>query len=244
MKTFKVSIPITDNTVRGIRQATETEPATFSIFKNSFILNKGAKISEILQTISQFDKHATTDSDNLIIIRSITNFEKYHQSYYEIINNRSYNLITPTEAQTEKIQYFQRYQRNNRTYFFDRLDKGNNGKYYNNLVPIYGNYERTNRPFTKGNNGKWTTSQRKQYQTDGTPRTTAENIEIANAWQQFEKTLSEDDRKFFINSEQLFYICPHCNKPTSFSYNQCNYCGYEITDEQKQALKHQMVNIF
>ena len=102
MKSYTINIPITDATIRGIRQATENEPATFEIFKNSFILNKGAKINTILQTIAEFDRHATTDSDNLIIIRSITNFEKYHTLYYEIINNRSYKLITPTEEDIAK----------------------------------------------------------------------------------------------------------------------------------------------
>ena len=244
MKNFKISIPVTDDTIRGIKQATEEEPATFTIFKNSFMLNKGAKISEILQHIAELDKHATTNSDDLTIINSITNFEKYHTIYYEIINNRSYNLCTLTEEQTQKIAYFQRYQRNNRIYFFDRLDKGTNGKYYNNLVPIYGNYERTNRPFTKDIRGKWRTSQRKQYQTDGTPRTTAENIEIANAWEQFEKTLTQEQKAFFINSEQLYFICPKCGQPSKFTYNQCDFCGYEITDQEKQALKNQMSNIF
>ena len=244
MKNFKINIPITDNTIKGIKQATENESAIFDIFKNSFILNKGAKISEILKCISEFDKHASTDSDNLIIIRSITNFSKYHNLYYEIINNRAYQLCTLTEAQTQKINYFQRYQRNEKIYFFDRLDKGNNGKFYNNLVPIYGNYERTNRPFTKSENGKWRTSKKQQYQNDGTPRTTAENLEIANAWQQFEKTLSQTDKDFFINSEQLYFICPKCGNPSRFIYNQCDCCGYEITDQEKQALKNQMVNIF
>ena len=244
MKSYKINIPITDNTIRGIKQATENESAIFEIFKNSFIINAGAKTSDILQIISLFDKYATTDTDNLTILRTITNFSKYHALYYEIINNRAYNLCTLTEEQTEKINYFQRYQRNEKTYFFDRLDKGNNGKFYNNLVPIYGNYERTPRPFTKNNNGKWRTSQRKQYQNDGTPRTTAENIELANAWQQFEKTLTEKDKAFFINSEQLYYTCPHCKNPSRFNFNQCNGCGYEFTDEQKQAHKNQMTEIF
>lgn len=245
MKNYQVKIPVTDNTIRGIKQATENEPAIFEIFKNSFILNKGAKTSEILQTISEFDKHATTNTDTLIILRTITNFEKLHPLYYEIINNRSYNLCTLTDEQTQKIAYYQRYQRNEKTYFFDRLDRSNNGKYYNNLVPIYGNYERTPRPFTKnGNNGKWRTSQRKQYQTDGTPRATAENVEIAEAWQQFEKTLSQTDKEFFINSEQIYFICPNCGKPSKFNYNQCNACGYEITDQEKQAIKNQMTEIF
>ena len=128
MKNYQVKIPITDNTVRGIKQATENEPAEFAIFKNSFILDKGAKISEILQCLSEFDKYATTNSDDLVILRSITNFEKYHSLYYEIINTRAYNLCTLTEEQTQKIAYFQRYQRNAKIYFFDRLDKGNNGK--------------------------------------------------------------------------------------------------------------------
>ena len=244
MKSYKIKIPITDNTIRGIKQATENEPATFEIFKNSFILDEGAKTSKILQCIAKFDRYATTDTDDLTILRTITNFSKYHALYYEIINNRQYNLIPLTDEQTKKIEYFQRYQRNEKTIYFNRLDRSSNGKYYNNLVPIYGNYERTNRPFTKGNNGKWRTSQHKQYQTDGTPRTTAENIELAEAWQQFEKTLSQTDRDFFINSEQTFYICPHCKKPSRFIYNQCDCCGYEITDEQKQAIKNQMVDIF
>lgn len=244
MKSYKINIPITDNTIRGIKQATENEPAIFEIFKNSFIINKGVKTSEILQYIAEFDKHATTNSDDLIILRTITNFDKFHNIYYEIINNRQYHLISVTEEQTQKINYFQRYQRNEKIYFFDRLDRSNNGKYYNNLVPIFGNYERTNRPYTKDNHGKWRTSQRKQYQTDGAPRTTAENIELANAWQQFEKKLTQADKAFFINSEQIFYICQHCHKPTSFSYNQCNTCGYEITDEEKQAIKNQMTEIF
>lgn len=244
MKNFKINLPITDSTIRGIRQATENEPAEFTIFKNSFIINAGAKTSEILQIIADFDKYATTNSDDLTILRTITNFSKYHALYYEIINTRQYNLISVTDEQAEKVAYFQRYQRNNRTYFFDRLDRSNNGKYYNNLVPIYGNYERTNRPFTKGNNGKWRTAQRKQYQNDGTPRTTAENIELANAWQQFEKTLTQTDKEFFINSEQLYFICPKCGKPSKFNYNVCNCCGYEITDQQKQGLKNQMTNIF
>lgn len=241
MKNYKINIPITDATIRGIKQAA---PATFSIFNNTFIINAGTKTSDILQIISLFDKHATTNTDNLTILRTITNFEKYHSLYYEIINNRQYNLISLTDEQTQKINYYQRYQRNNRTYFFDRLDRSNNGKYYNNLVPIFGNYERTNRPFTKSNDGKWRTSQRKQYQNDGTPRTTAENVEIANAWQQFEKTLTQEQKAFFINSEQLFYICPHCKNPSRFIYNQCDCCGYEITDQQKQGLKNQMTNIF
>ena len=244
MKSFKINIPIKDETIRGIKQATETEPAEFTIFKNSFILNKEVKISTILQTIADFDKYATTNSDDLTILRTITNFSKYHALYYEIINTRSYNLCTLTEEQSEKVAYFQRYQRNEKIYFFDRLDRSNNGKYYNNLVPIYGNYERTDRPFTKTTSGKWTTSKRTQYQNDGTPRTTAENIELANAWQQFEKTLTQDDKNFFINSEQLYFICPHCKNPSRFNYNPCNACGYEITDEQKQALKNQMTEIF
>lgn len=244
MKNFKINIPITDNTIKGIKQATEEEPATFEIFKNSFILNKRAKISEILQHIAEFDKYATTDTDALTILNSITNFSKYHSLYYEIINTRQYYLLTPTEEQTQKIAYYQRYQRNNKIYFFDRLDRSNNGRYYNNLVPIYGNYERTNRPFTKDNDGKWRTSQRKQYQTDGTPRTTAENIEIAKAWQQFEKTLSQEDKSFFINSEQLYFICPHCGQPSKFNYNICNNCLFEITDQEKQALKNQLTEIF
>lgn len=244
MKSYTIKIPITDNTIRGIKQATENEPAEFTIFKNSFIMDKGAKISEILQRLADFDKYATTNSDDLTILQSITNFEKYHSLYYEIINNRSYNLCTLTEEQTQKINYYSRYQRNEKIIFFDRLDRSNNGKYYNNLVPIYGNYERTNRPFTKDSRGKWTTSKRKQYQNDGTPRTTAENIELANAWQQFEKTLTETDKAFFINSEQIFYICPHCGNPSRFIYNQCNVCGYEITDQEKQAIKNQMTEIF
>ena len=244
MKSYKISIPITDATIKGIRQATETEPATFEIFNSAFILNKGVKINDILQCISKFDKHATTDTDTLTILRTITNFDKFHTIYYEIINNRQYSLILLTEEQTQKIQYFSRYQRNEKIYFFDRLDRSNNGRYYNNLVPIYANYERTNRPFTKGNNGKWRTSQRKQYQNDGTPRTTAENIELANAWQQFEKTLTKEQKEFFINSEQLYFICPHCGNPSQFNYNQCNACGYEITDQEKHALKNQMTNIF
>lgn len=244
MKNFKINIPITDNTIKGIKQATETEPAIFEIFKNSFILNKGAKISEILQTIAEFDKHATTDTDTLTILRTITNFDKFHARYYEIINNRQYNLISVTDEQTAKIEYFQRYQRNKKTYFFDRLDRSSNGKYYNNLVPIYGNYERTNRPYTKDSRGKWRTSKKQQYQTDGTPRTTADNIEIANAWEQFEKKLTQEDKEFFINSEQNYFICPHCKQPTRFNYNQCNNCGYEITDQEKQAIKNQMIDIF
>lgn len=241
MKNFKINLPITDNTIKGIKQAV---PAEFTIFKNSFIINAGAKTSDILQIIAQFDKYASTNSDTLTIERSITNFDKFHSLYYEIINNRSYNLCSPTAEQTEKIAYYQRYQRNEKIYFFDRLDRSSNGKYYNNLVPIYGNYERTNRPFTKGNNGKWTTSKRQQYQDDGTPRTTQENIQLANAWEQFAKTLSQDDKAFFINSEQLYFICPNCGKPSKFNYNACNCCGYEITDEQKQGLKNQMTNIF
>lgn len=241
MKIFKINIPITDNTIRGIKQAA---PAEFTIFKNSFIINAGAKITDILQAIAQFDKHATTNSDTLTIDRTITNFEKLHPLYYEIINNRAYNLCTLTDEQAEKVAYFQRYQRNEKTYFFDKLDRSSNGKYYNNLVPIYGNYERTNRPFTKGKNGKWQTSKRQQYQNDGTPRTTKENIQLAEAWQQFEKTLTKTDRDFFINSEQIFYICPHCKKPSRFNYNVCNYCNFEITDGEKQALKNQMTEIF
>lgn len=244
MKSFKINIPIKDETVRGIRQATENEQATFTIFKNDFILHKGAKINTILQTIAEFDKHVTTNSDELTIINSITNFSKYHALYYEIINNRQYQLITPTAEEVAKIRYYARFQRNEQTYFFNRLDRSNNGKYYNNLVPIYGNYERTNRPFTKDNRGKWRTSQRKQYQNDGTPRTTAENIEIAEAWQQFEKTLAPTDRDFFINSEQNMFICPNCHKPSNFNYNQCNNCGYEITDQEKQGIKNQMTEIF
>lgn len=241
MKNFKINVPITDNTVRGIKQLAPNE---FSIFNKSFKINADAKTSDILHAISLFDKHASTNSDTLTIERSITNFEKFHNLYYEIINTREYQLCTLTDEQSKKIQYFQRYQRNNRTYFFDRLDRSQNGKYYNNLVPIYGNYERTNRPFTKTASGKWTTSSRKQYQTDGTPRTTKENIKLAEAWQQFAKTLSEKDKTFFINSEQLFHICPNCGNPSRFIYNQCDCCGYEITDEQKQAIKNQMTNIF
>lgn len=240
MKTFKISIPITDNTIRGIKQAA---PAAFNIFNNSFIINADAKITDILQVISLFDKYASTNSDLLTINNTITNFEKFHPMYYEIINNRAYNLCTLTEEQTEKIAYFQRYQRNEKIYFFDRLDRSQNGKYYQNLVPIYGNYERTNRPFTK-NGTKWTTPKKKQYQTDGKPRTTKENIRLAEAWEQFSKTLTEKDKAFFINSEQIFYICPHCKKPSRFTYNQCDICGYEITDQQKQGLKNQMVDIF
>lgn len=243
MKNYKINIPITDATLRGIKQATEQNPAEFQIFKNSFILNAGTKTIDILQYIAHFDRHASTNSDTLTIERSITNFEKLHPMYYEIINNRTYNLCTLTDEQTEKIQYFQRYQRNEKIIYFDRLDRSSNGKYYNNLVPIYGNYERTDRPFTKNGN-KWTTSKRKQYQTDGTPRTTAENIELANAWQQFEKTLTQEQKAFFINSEQIFYICPHCGNPSRFNFNACNCCGYEITDEQKQAIKNQMTEIF
>ena len=244
MKSYTINLPIKDETIRGIKQATESESAEFTIFKNSFTINKGAKTSDILQTIADFDRYATTDTDNLTILRTITNFSKYHILYYEIINTREYNLISLTDEQIQKINYFSRYQRNEKIYFFDRLDRSNNGKYYNNLVPIYGNYERTNRPYTKDNRGKWTTSKRKQYQNDGTPRTTAENIEIANAWQQFEKTLTQEDKSFFINSEQTFYICPNCGNPSRFNFNQCNACGYEITDQEKQAIKNQMTNIF
>ena len=244
MKTYQVKIPVTDDTIRGIRQATEQNPAEFTIFKNSFIINADAKTTDILQYISQFDKHATTNSDALTIDRTITNFSKFHSLYYEIINTRSYNLCSLTNEQSEKIAYFQRYQRNEKIYFFDRLDRSSNGKYYNNLVPIYGNFERTNRPFTKGNNGKWTTSKRQQYQNDGKPRTTQANIQLAQAWQQFEKTLTEKDKAFFINTEQLYFTCPHCGKPSRFNYNVCNYCNFEITDEQKQGLKNQMTEIF
>lgn len=241
MKNYKINLPVTDNTIKGIKQVA---PAEFTIFNKSFIINANAKTTDILQVIAMYDRHASTDSDTLTIQRSITNFNKYHALYYEIINNRQYHLLTPTEEQTANINYFQRYQRNEQIYFFNRLDKGNNGKYYENLVPIYGNYERTNRPYTKGNNGKWTTSKRAQYQNDGKPRTTRENIEIANAWEQFAKTLSQANKEFFINSEQIYFICPHCGKPSKFNYNQCNVCGYEITDQQKQGLKNQMTEIF